>query len=576
MHSFDSWKQGSVEKIISNIEKGQPNPPKYQFSRNETQIKPSGWVQCEQCRRYVCEVCLQAIIDVLPSPSVYGVQNFQENKWCQIMVAFCNAQYDHHELFYKIMRVPGCLSHCCGLKLSAEKQIAIENDAIIQYLKNQSGNQDNQYASCSLDGLLHYSPYRAVFAASNRYFECLAAAEQENRTSSLHQNPVFHSVISNRVAHEYETKNIRPIAYKNGSESFANLVIDDCVFDVQCCVIEEDKDGAKRFVSKTINVRRILLKRSTDYVYKEEKRGDCPLNDPNYFCSCTMLFNKQWEEADSENNVDVVMVTGEPDAKDRGKTEILLSCRVLMKSYEIPNYSDDQLNHFFDVALAKLDKAAYEIRRRGGSGGFPVADQDFLDYHREFRTCLPVIAGAAIHLPMMCGNWMAVYISPYKQQIHEAVKSFQYSPPRKGGQLDATPETTTDLLPEFFLRMAMVRHLVPSVLHSLHIVHRVMISPIARDNQMRYALMAEHDSPTTNDIFHQMAFQVTYSLVGYTVGSHKDVTHSGCEQEFIECKGMLVHPSECVGMPGNTALGRGGMGSGVYTYMIVDHPKKKS
>jgi hypothetical protein len=283
-------------------------------------------------------------------PSVYGLLNYKENKWCQMIAAFCNAQYDHQELFYKIMHVPGILSHCCGLKMAAEKQTAIENEAIIQYLfKHPSGNHDNKNGS-HLDGLLHYSPYRAVFASTSRYYECLAAAEQANHTSSLHQKPVFHSVISNRVARDYETKNIRPMIYKSGSESSAYLVIDDSVFDVECCVIE-DEFGTKRFARKSLNVRRILLKRSLDYVHKEEKRGDCHLNDPYYFSSCTMLLDKQWEEEDSENNIDVIIVTGEPDATDRGKTEILLSCRVLMKEYEISNFSNDQLNRFFDVVL---------------------------------------------------------------------------------------------------------------------------------------------------------------------------------------------------------------------------------
>jgi hypothetical protein len=288
-----------------------------------------------------------------------------------------------------------------------------------------------------------------------------------------------------------------------------------------------------------------------------------------------VLLDKHWEEKDQHNNVNVVLVTGEPDATDRGKSEILLAFRIYIKDYEIPKYSDYELNQFFGEALAKLDKIAYEIRRRGGSGGFPIPDQEFLDYHREFRSCLPVVSSAAIHLPMLSGNWLAVYVSPYKHAIHDAIKYFQHSPPRKGGQLSPKMEMI-NLLPEFFLRMAMVRQLVPSVLYSLHIVHCLTISPIARDNQMRYNLMAEQESSTTDDMCQLMALQVTYSFVGYTVGSHKDVTHSDCEQEFIECKGMLVYPAESISFSGNTALGRGGRGSGVFTYMIVDHPKKKT
>jgi hypothetical protein len=100
------------------------------------------------------------------------------------------------------------------------------------------------------------------------------------------------------------------------------------------------------------------------------------------------------------------LVTGEPDKTDLGKSEILLSFRIYIKGYEIPKYSDHELNQFFGEALAKLDKSAYEIRHRGGSGGFPIPDQDFLDYHCEFRCCLPVVSSAAVYLPMLSGNWM--------------------------------------------------------------------------------------------------------------------------------------------------------------------------
>jgi hypothetical protein len=250
LHSFDSWKQGAVENNLRNIENNQMNPPEYQFNRSETQINPSGWVQCERCRHYVCEVCLQAIIHVLPS--VYGIQNFVGNKWCQMISAFCEVQYDH-QLFHKIMHMPGILSHCCGLKICAKKQTARDNEAIIQYLSTYSDKKTNDH-KFSLDRLLHYSPYRAMFAPSSRYYDCLAAAEQATLSSCFYQKPVFHSVLGNRVAHEYEGKNIRPIVYTIGSEASIALVIDDRVYDVESGIINKSSKNTKTFVRKQLTV----------------------------------------------------------------------------------------------------------------------------------------------------------------------------------------------------------------------------------------------------------------------------------------------------------------------------------
>jgi hypothetical protein len=270
-----------------------------------------------------------------------------------------------------------------------------------------------------------------------------------------------------------------------------------------------------------------------------------------------------------------MLLTGEPDASDHGRSEILLACRIYIKQYSVPQFSDCNLNRFFHDALATLDKSAYEIRRRGGSGGFPIPDQEFMDYHREFRSCLPVISGAAIHLPMLSGTWMAVYISPYEHSIEDSVTVFPYSPPRKGGQMEPT-NTIVNLLQEFFIRMAMVRHLVPSILYCLHSMERIVISPVARDNQMRHILIAKQQSSSIAETLKHMIHQVTYSFVGYTVGSHKDVTHMDCEQEFIECKALLTHPDECIHLDTGVALGRGGRGPGVFTWMIVDHPKNST
>jgi hypothetical protein len=73
------------------------------------------------------------------------------------------------------------------------------------------------------------------------------------------------------------------------------------------------------------------LRRSADYIYKDEKRGFCSLNDPEYFSFCYLFLDESWEDEDCNNDIDVIVVTGEPDASDHGRSEILLACRIYIK-----------------------------------------------------------------------------------------------------------------------------------------------------------------------------------------------------------------------------------------------------
>lgn len=102
-------------------------------------------------------------------------------------------------------------------------------------------------------------------------------------------------------------------------------------------------------------------------------------------------------------------------------------------------------------------------------------------------------------------------------------------------------------------------------------------------NQLRYNQQAHSQSATVMEEksyetrFTNVAMkQVVYSFVGYPVGAHKDVSQTGVEKEFIECKALIKFPFRSERRQDSLALGRGGMGRGVYTFMVVDHPKKKT
>jgi hypothetical protein len=205
------------------------------------------------------------------------------------------------------MRVPGSLSHCCGLKLQSQEQTEMENKAIIEYLSSkQQGLEESTTPKDKpcLDGLLHYSPYHAVFSPSSRYYECLAAAEQLNEGSSLHQKPVYHSVIAHSVLLNYQNEGIHPKSFAQQSSS-SNIIMEDRVVEIECNVIEH-LELKFDYVWTAIRVRRVLLRRSADYIYKDEKRGFCSLNDPEYFSSCYLFLDKSWEDEDCNNGIDVI------------------------------------------------------------------------------------------------------------------------------------------------------------------------------------------------------------------------------------------------------------------------------
>jgi hypothetical protein len=117
----------------------------------------------------------------------------------------------------------------------------------------------------------------------------------------------------------------------------------------------------------------------------------------------------------------------------------------------------------------------------------------------------------------------------------------------------------------------------------------INISPRAISAQERYNKQAQQQTPQkgssedidvgehhSSSILHAMNQQVVYSFVGYTVGNHKDVTKTNVSKELIECKAFLSWPSRSFTATeeSTTALGRGGLGPGQFTVMIVDHPKK--
>jgi hypothetical protein len=60
------------------------------------------------------------------------------------------------------------------------------------------------------DGLLHYAPYKVVFPPSERFYETLCVAEQGKKRDNDYQEPVYHSVIPNAIAKDFDEQKIVP------------------------------------------------------------------------------------------------------------------------------------------------------------------------------------------------------------------------------------------------------------------------------------------------------------------------------------------------------------------------------
>jgi hypothetical protein len=180
---------------------------------------------------------------------------------------------------------------------------------------------------------LHYAPYRIVIVPSTRFYETLCVAEQGEERDPDHQHPIYHSVIPNSLAKEYEDKKIYPSA----------LLSDVAVGDHYSYVPVVIPCGTEKNRTVLFLVRIVTIRRSRDYKGRP-KNGSCCLSNPSYFESCARIFDSEWENNDIEANVDVCLITGEPGPQDKGRNEILLAGRIYKKNFEIPTLQNTTEN----------------------------------------------------------------------------------------------------------------------------------------------------------------------------------------------------------------------------------------
>jgi hypothetical protein len=504
----------------------------------------------------------------------------QSDSWCQMVTLF-EATDEPNDEHVSVITIPPSIAHCCRLKVDVKrKRNQLHRIKKKQKKADLSSSQSNFATN---DGLLHYAPYRVVITPSIRFFETLCVAEQGRKNDLDYQQPVYHSVIPNEVARNFDNQGIFP------SGDSSDIIIGDFCMDVPV----ELPFNAYRTIQNW-RVRRVLIKFSLDYK-THPKLGSCCLADKDYFRSCLRIFDEEWENEDIKNGIDVCLITGQPGPLDLGRNEILLSGRIYKQEFSIPlsqNVGKQALinDAFLSSCYEALSKTGYVTHRVGGSSGDYGATAEQLLYFKEHRGCFPNVAGAVLHLSMGSGKWRSYYISPYAKRKNKMVKTWQYSTPQIGGVFQWNAKQSSSF-PHFFDRMSMVRSTMARVIIGMQQTNRyINISPRAIAAQERYNQLAKKHAKTkgcSEDVvevredrplsfLHSMNQQVVYSFVGYTVGNHKDVTKTNVSKELIECKALLSWPSRSISVTeeSTTALGRGGLGPGQFTVMIVDHPEK--
>jgi hypothetical protein len=274
-----------------------------------------------------------------------------------------------------------------------------------------------------------------------------------------------------------------------------------------------------------------------------------------------------------------------------------------------------------------IKKKGFVTYRSGGSAGDNGATAEQLQFFKKNPGCFPTVAGATLHLYVGGGKWRGYYISPYEVMDRCLVAVWPYSTPQMGGHFKYT-RNHCEKFPDFFDRMSMCRSTIARIIMSLHDKQKLNISPRAAAVQEKYSIAAInkeysrniqgqgsfydvgddnrkkaviYNLPDVNNVSDDSSYdsssidssvaeilskkrdsvlgilnrQVIYSFVAYTVGNHQDVTKTNVPKELIECKAFLRWSSKS--MPESScqsALGRGGMGRGIFTVMIVDHPEK--
>jgi hypothetical protein len=198
MHSIQSWKVSALVKAHTAVMDGKQ--PQNMYARDEKkQHNLSGWIICARCKRAVCSGCASLVLhNILNDKPIQSTIQKGET-WCSLISEFL--QISAPAGFLKAIKIPGHISHCCRLGCEVRRR---RNQISRARKKTSAPGYTEMLPNQRNDGLLHYAPYRVVIAPSFRFFDTLCVAEQGYMNDVFHQEPVYHSVIPNDLAKQYD------------------------------------------------------------------------------------------------------------------------------------------------------------------------------------------------------------------------------------------------------------------------------------------------------------------------------------------------------------------------------------
>ena len=396
-HGEDSWEVDRRLEAQLRIHKGRGSIPhrkvgggsKKMAVVDSTAAPPtSAYLKCNRCRKVVCIDCVRSF-----AAKLSHFKNQANTPWSKFLHTLLDAKLPHgmsssHRI---LLTIPGSVSHCCELRVS--KKPPREKHLI----KSPSST------AVPVDGVFGLHGFDLAIYPSLVEIDTISLTQMGDRKDASFQAGVFHSVIPNDLAFQYEIDNISPIGVLENTCTF------DRTEDVSTlCPIDN--------TPVTLKVRIICFPRSKVGAKDGlSTRGGCHFHDPDVFRRCVPLFDAKMRDKDRDNNVDVTIILGEPGTNDKGRSYFNLTTRFYKSEYCIPNYGESELNRLNENLFDALPKGGFVSMRRGGSGGLAIPDSDLFAYLATHRGSTPRKAQAVKFIRLRRWVWQIIYISPYKQ-----------------------------------------------------------------------------------------------------------------------------------------------------------------
>lgn len=281
-------------------------------------------------------------------------------------------------------------------------------------------------------------------------------------------------------------------------------------------------------------------------------------------------------DGDQPADIDIDIITGRFDACSSKETLLLFrSYKKHDRKGESTSMQESEVKNLYDAIFKQFKKMPFDVGRKGGSSGLPVADNDFFEFiglptssPRQSRGVKFVKSGSA---------WACAYIKVGEEDYGEAAY-YCYGVPKRGGQFKASQELMTKF--PFLYNFAETKVYAAFILNEINFLRSASVQPTAVNNEIRIYEKSVFIAPgmrwtslsrkgRESQLRPRQAALVQYvmhnkhTLVTHPVGFHVDVFADG--KESLENKVCFV-----LGGRQKCPMGRGGAGPNRFVIAILD------